>query len=78
MRQKMKQECCGMDSIEKQFFKNATDIKPNEFRCKKCNKLLGKFYSNAEIKCPKCGIINHIDNFNHFGEATEMVKKKIV
>ena len=29
-----------------------------EFRCRKCNKLLGKFRGKAEVKCPRCGAIN--------------------
>ena len=29
-------------------------------RCVKCNRLLGKFNGQAEIKCPKCGGMNVI------------------
>ena len=29
-------------------------------RCVKCNRLLGKFNGQAEIKCPKCGEMNVI------------------
>ena len=29
-------------------------------RCQHCNRLLGKFNGQAEIKCPKCGKINRI------------------
>nr|DAJ86807.1 MAG TPA: hypothetical protein [Bacteriophage sp.] len=29
-------------------------------RCSKCNRLLGKFSGQAEIKCPKCRKINRI------------------
>lgn len=31
-----------------------------EHRCQCCNRLLGKFNGQAEIKCPKCGRINRI------------------
>lgn len=31
-----------------------------EYRCQCCNRLLGKFLGQAEIKCPKCGKINRI------------------
>lgn len=31
-----------------------------EKRCQQCNRLLGKFNGQAEIKCPKCGKINRI------------------
>lgn len=30
----------------------------SEFRCEKCNKLLGKINGAAEIKCPKCKTVN--------------------
>ena len=30
----------------------------DEFRCRKCNKLLGKIDGNAEIKCSRCGTLN--------------------
>lgn len=29
-----------------------------DFRCKKCDKLLGKVTGNAEIMCPRCGGVN--------------------
>lgn len=35
-------------------------VKLSEHRCSKCNRLLGKFLGQAEIKCPKCGKINRI------------------
>lgn len=31
-----------------------------DVRCQRCNRLLGKFNGQAEIKCPKCGKINRI------------------
>lgn len=34
--------------------------KLEEERCRNCNRLLGKFNGQAEIKCPKCGKINRI------------------
>ena len=33
-------------------------------RCSKCNRLLGKFNGQAEIKCPKCEKINRIGGKN--------------
>jgi len=34
-----------------------------EIRCKKCNRLLMKSEAaRGEIKCGKCGFINHIDH----------------
>ena len=35
-------------------------IRLEEERCRNCNRLLGKFNGQAEIKCPKCGKINRI------------------
>ena len=34
-----------------------------EIRCKKCNRLLMKSREclGAEVKCPKCGYMNHIE-----------------
>ncbi|MGI6453593.1 MAG: Com family DNA-binding transcriptional regulator [Syntrophomonadaceae bacterium] len=34
-----------------------------EFRCKRCNKLLGKHLGGKqlEIKCPRCGLINNVN-----------------
>jgi phage FluMu protein Com len=32
-----------------------------EFYCEKCNKLLGKVKSDAEIICPRCGGINQLN-----------------
>ena len=37
---------------------NETNL--TDARCSKCNRLLGKFNGQAEIKCPKCGKINRI------------------
>lgn len=33
-----------------------------EFRCQKCNKLLGKYREcrELEIKCPRCGYKNYL------------------
>ena len=41
-----------------------------EFRCRKCNKLLGKFHGKAEVKCPRCGAIN-TGEFPNRGIKTE-------
>ncbi|MEN6388900.1 MAG: Com family DNA-binding transcriptional regulator [Syntrophomonas sp.] len=32
-----------------------------EFRCKQCNRLLGKYLQCKilEIKCPRCGLVNY-------------------
>ena len=38
--------------------------KLTDARCSKCNRLLGKFNGQAEIKCPKCGKINRIGGKN--------------
>ncbi len=37
-------------------------------RCSKCNRLLGKFNGQAEIKCPKCGEINRIGVYKDLAE----------
>lgn len=42
-------------TLKKYFY-----VKLSEHRCSKCNRLLGKFNGQAEIKCPKCGKINRI------------------
>lgn len=52
-------------SCGKQFIMQVVDEwkklhKLSEHRCIKCNRLLGKFNGQAEIKCPKCGKINRI------------------
>ncbi|PKM78630.1 MAG: Com family DNA-binding transcriptional regulator [Firmicutes bacterium HGW-Firmicutes-15] len=33
-----------------------------DLRCKKCNKLLGKYLDckQLEIKCPRCGLSNYV------------------
>ena len=43
------------ETLKKCFY-----VKLLEHRCSKCNRLLGKFNGQAEIKCPKCGEINRI------------------
>lgn len=50
-----------IESIERDALRQA--MKPEglfEKRCQRCNRLLGKFNGQAEIKCPKCGKINRI------------------
>lgn len=36
-------------------------IEIKEIRCMKCNRMLGKLKGVVEIKCPKCGTMNHFD-----------------
>lgn len=43
------------ETLKKCFY-----VKLSEHRCSKCNRLLGRFNGQAEIKCPKCGKINRI------------------
>lgn len=43
------------ETLKKCFY-----VKLSEYRCSKCNRLLGKINGQAEIKCPKCGKINRI------------------
>lgn len=45
---------------EEETLKKCFYVKLSEHRCSKCNRLLGKFNGQAEIKCPKCGKINRI------------------
>ena len=50
-----------IESIERDSLRQA--MKPEglfEKRCQNCNRLLGKFLGQAEIKRPKCGKINRI------------------
>ena len=50
-----------IESIERDAFRQT--MKPDglfEKRCHRCNRLLGKFNGQAEIKCTKCGEINRI------------------
>lgn len=57
-------------------------VKLSEHRCNKCNRLLGKFNGQAEIKCPKCGEINRIDvnllknNAFYFLETEKRISKE--
>lgn len=32
-----------------------------DFRCEKCNKLLGKINGTAEIVCPRCKTVNYTE-----------------
>lgn len=42
------------------FVKGSTEMR--EIRCGKCNKKLGAgVYLQLEIKCPRCGVINHFN-----------------
>ncbi len=54
-----------IENIERDALRQA--MKPEELfekRCQRCNRLLGKFNGQAEIKCPKCGKINKIGGKN--------------
>jgi len=42
-----------------------------QFRCRKCNKLLGYIQGTAEIRCPRCKEINKI-NTEHPKSADEL------
>ncbi len=44
-----------------------------QFRCRKCNKLLGYIQGTAEIRCPRCKEINRI-NTEHPKSADELNK----
>lgn len=41
----------------------------NDFRCKRCQKLLGKYREceELEIKCPRCGIVNTLTQLHNPG-----------
>ncbi len=39
-----------------------------EFRCCKCNKLLGKIQGEAEIKCPRCNFLNYVNKLPDHSE----------
>jgi DNA-directed RNA polymerase subunit RPC12/RpoP len=50
-----------IESIERDALRQAMKSEGLfEKRCQRCNRLLGKFNGQAEIKCPKCGKINRI------------------
>lgn len=51
-----------IESIEHGAFAQCMNLPEGltDARCSKCNRLLGKFNGQAEIKCPKCGKINRI------------------
>lgn len=51
-----------IESIEHDAFEQCMNPPERlaDARCSKCNRLLGKFNGQAEIKCPKCGKINRI------------------
>lgn len=51
-----------IESIERDAFRQYMNPPEGltDVRCQRCNRLLGKFNGQAEIKCPKCGKINRI------------------
>lgn len=67
---------------EEETLKKCFYVKLSEHRCSKCNRLLGKFNGQAEIKCPKCGEINRIDvnllknNAFYFLETEKRISKE--
>lgn len=46
-----------------------------EFRCRGCNKLLGKIKGEAEIKCSRCGSLNYVEVLQ--GYATVAAVKQV-
>ena len=43
-----------------------------EIRCGHCNKLLGKGTAHdLEIKCPRCGTLNHVRDFSPCSEPSD-------
>ena len=43
-----------------------------EIRCGHCNKLLGKGPArDLEIKCPRCGTLNHVRDFSPCSEPSD-------
>lgn len=48
-----------------------------DFRCGKCNKLLGKFREcrELEIKCPRCGELNQYKAIEHKIQSKPAKKK---
>ncbi len=47
-----------------------------EFRCSKCNKLLGKIEGKAEIVCPRCKELNVMKGEPHDGPIRVVIGAK--
>lgn len=52
-----------IESIERDAFEKCMNPPEPLYdkRCSNCNRLLGRFRGEAEVKCPKCGTINRIE-----------------
>jgi phage FluMu protein Com len=46
-----------------------------ECRCIKCNKKLGTFRGQAEIKCPRCGVIAKINTEQNIERVPQSATK---